>query len=341
MNIPVHCSYIRRKDMDSVLNCLVTDSLRAGEYLDRFLKIAKERFLFEYGIALRSPLTAIQAAMRCFGLVAGDKVGLSALSPDYYAGALAAIGLEPVYLDVESSSASLGVRAMERARSEGVKSLIVYEVCGIMPDPAVIRDLGVPVLEDFSTAIGARAGETAAGDLGTLSMLGLEDGHYLTAAGGALLFAKERRDAQVLRNTAESVCRELIMSDMNAALGFSQLRDLERNMLRRAEIAAVIEQSLARSRKTPLSQATEGVRAYHGCPILLESSIKDVRAYARKKDVETAMTFEHTVFQAGFVPEGSCPVAASLALRCVLFPLHPRIGKSGTQQLSKVLATLP
>ena len=35
MNIPVHSSYIRRKDMDSVLNCLVSDAVGPGELAER------------------------------------------------------------------------------------------------------------------------------------------------------------------------------------------------------------------------------------------------------------------------------------------------------------------
>ena len=48
MEILARSSYIRRKDMDSVLNCLVTDRLGPGAFADRFIKVAKERLGFEY-----------------------------------------------------------------------------------------------------------------------------------------------------------------------------------------------------------------------------------------------------------------------------------------------------
>jgi dTDP-4-amino-4,6-dideoxygalactose transaminase len=69
--------------------------------------------------------------------------------------------------------------------------------------------------------------------------------------------------------------------------------------------------------------------------------VKDVRAYAKKKDVETECAFEGSLLARGLVPEGRCPNARSLSLRSLLFPLHQRVGGAGAQRIAKVLATLP
>jgi perosamine synthetase len=88
MSVPVFRSYIRRKDMDTVLNCLVTDSIGPGEYLERFQRHAREVLGFDYGFALRSPVTALEAAFDALGLAEGDVVAVPALAPAYYALAL-------------------------------------------------------------------------------------------------------------------------------------------------------------------------------------------------------------------------------------------------------------
>lgn len=38
MNVPALSSYVRRKDMDSVLNCIVSDNLAPGEYVERLTR---------------------------------------------------------------------------------------------------------------------------------------------------------------------------------------------------------------------------------------------------------------------------------------------------------------
>jgi len=341
MEILARSSYIRRKDMDSVLNCLVTDRLGAGEVGERFIKAAKERFGFDFGLVVRSPITALDVAIGCLGLVSGDAIALSALSPAWAYRAITARGLRPVWLDVDTASASLTHTSFERLTTEPVKALYLAEPWGIMPDPAGLVELGVPIIEDATFSLGASCGEQKAGFLGTFTILGLEHASSMTAGGGALLYAPGRRDAQALRNTAESLLPEERMSDMNAALALSQIKDLDKFVEKRRELSELYAQSLARAHRRPLAPACEGEPSNFGCVVVLESGVKDVRAYAKKKEIDTVMAFDDSCSAAGFVPEGACPLAASLVNRSVAFPLHQRIGKTAAQKISKVLATLP
>jgi len=341
MEILARSSYIRRKDMDSVFNCLVTDRLGAGDFGERFVKAAKERVGFEFGLVVRSPMTALDVALSCLGLVSGDAVALSALSPAWACKVVTARGLRAVWLDVDTASASLNQASLERLAAEPVKALYLAEPWGIMPDPAFFAGLGVPVIEDVTYSIGASAGEVRAGFLGTFAILGLEHASSITAGGGALLYAPGRRDAQALRNVSESLIAEERMGDMNAALALSQLKDMEKFLEKRRELSELYAQSLARAHRRPLAPACECVPSNFGCVVVLESGVKDVRAYAKKKDVDTVMAFDDTCSAAGFVPEGVCPLAASLVNRSVAFPLNQRIGKTAALKISRVLATLP
>ena len=104
------------------------------------------------------------------------------------------------------------------------KALLLFEALGVLPDPEAFSATGLPVIEDLSQSLGAYRGETKAGGIGQLAILGLESGGLVTAGGGALLFARNRREGTVLRNLHESVEPELRMTDYNAALGFAQLK---------------------------------------------------------------------------------------------------------------------
>ncbi len=340
MSIPVFRSYIRRKDMDTVLNCLVTDSVGPGEYLDRFQKAARESLGFDFGFALRSPLSALLAALDALALAEGDVVALPALAPAYYAAALRERRLLPLYLDADPDSGAPDFASIASAAAKP-KALLLFEAQGVLPVPEAVAALGIPVIEDISQSLGAYAGERKAGSLGQLAFLGLEHGGLVTAGGGALLFAQARRDAAVLRNLAESLPPELRMTDYNAALGLAQLRELEASIAKRRELAAAFAQSLARTRHRLLAQAVEGEAGFYSFPVVLDSGMKDVRAYAKKKEVETEAAFEDSLVGRGLVPEGECPRARSLLMRCLLFPLHQRLGAAGAQKVSKVLATLP
>ena len=79
----------------------------------------------------------------------------------------------------------------------------------------------------MSASLGAYRGETRAGSLGRVTILGLEHDSIVTAGGGALLLAFGRREGTVLRNLGEGLSPEIRMTDYNAALGLAQLRDME------------------------------------------------------------------------------------------------------------------
>jgi dTDP-4-amino-4,6-dideoxygalactose transaminase len=326
--------------MDTVLNCLVTDSVGPGEYLDRFQKSAREALGYDYGFAVRSPLIALGIALDSLALTEGDAIAVPALSPAYYLEALASRRLAPVFVDAIADTAEPDLASIESLQPRP-KALILHEALGLLPDPELVASLGIPVIEDMSNALGAYRGESRAGSLGQIAVLGLEHDSLVTSGGGALLLAFGKREAQVLRNLAESIAPEVTMSDYNAALGLSQLRDMEGAIARRRELAALFAQSLARTRHRLLTQGGEGEPGFWAFPVSIASSVKDVCAYAKKKEVDTELAFEGSALGKGLVPEPSCPNARSIAMRCLLFPLHQRIGAASAEKISRVLATLP
>jgi perosamine synthetase len=340
MSIPVFRSYIRRKDMDTVLNCLVTDSVGPGEYLDRFQKLAKEALGYDYGFAVRSPAIGLGLALDALGLTEGDPVALPALAPAYYAEVFASRRLESVFVDALPDTAEPDIASLEKLETKP-KAFVLHDALGILPDPEAVAALGIPVIEDMSTSLGAYRGSSRSGSLGAVSILGLEPDSIVTAGGGALVLAFGRREGTVLRNLAESIVPEIRMTDYNAALGLAQLRDMESAIAKRRELAELFSQSVARTRHHLLTQGGDGEAGFWALPVSIASSVKDVQAYAKKKDVDAALAFEGSLVAKGLVPDTSCPNARSMALRCLLFPLHQRIGAQSAQKISKVLATLP
>jgi len=77
-------------------------------------------------------------------------------------------------------------------------------------------------------------------------------------------------------------------------------------------------------------------------PVVLSSSYKEVKQYTDRKDIEIKLAYENSVItQRDEQLSASCIHAKSLSLRCVLFPLYPRLTHSETAKIVKVLGTLP
>lgn len=336
--IPLYCSFIRRKDMDTVLGCLVTDSVGPGEYGEKFLKNAKEAFGYEASIALRSPYLALLLALRQLGLREGAKIALSPLAPLYHLSAARELGLSPFFMDYDAQS---GLPDLSGLKEAGCAAVLLFEAFGMLPAKEELDALGLPLVEDMSQALGAFRDEARAGALGNLVLYSLEQGSPVTAGGGALLFASTKRDAPIVRSIGESLLKELALTDYNAALGFAQLKDLSSSLQKRRDLEEVFRAELARSRHKTFRQPQEGQGGCYAFPVALETGMRDAIVYAKKNGIEAAPAFEQSIVAAEDFPAGECPGARSLAARCLFFPLHEKISAKDADVIGKVLATLP
>jgi dTDP-4-amino-4,6-dideoxygalactose transaminase len=225
---------------------------------------------------------------------------------------------------------------------------------GFQPDTASIAELGLPVIEDISQSYGifpadkpdgARGEEPEAPEKrdrvrGVFTILGLEERDMLTSGGGALLCAVNRRDASALRNYGD-LPSEYCLPDINAALAVVQFRETAKNLERRKEIARIYTQASLRTRHKRFIPLDEGEYNNYAFPLVLETGLKDVMNYARKKEIAVESAFGDTPAGQGLSDPELCPESYSLSLRTVLFPLYPRLCSRETERVSKLIMTLP
>jgi dTDP-4-amino-4,6-dideoxygalactose transaminase len=184
-------------------------------------------------------------------------------------------------------------------------------------------------------------GEKKAGSYGIFTILGLEERDMLTSGGGALLYATERRNAAALRN-APSPPPEFGLPDMNAAMALVQFRETEKNLQKRAKIAELYAQSALRQGRHKLFVHPDNFEYNnYAFPLVLETGVKDVCAYAKRKEIIVESAFSKTPAGMGLAAQNRCPAAYSQSLRTVLFPIYPRLGDEAALRVSKLIQTLP
>jgi dTDP-4-amino-4,6-dideoxygalactose transaminase len=212
---------------------------------------------------------------------------------------------------------------------------------GIVSNVEALQGLGLPVVEDCSQALGGKTGEVPCGGMGDACILSMSPEDIITCGGGALALAKSRSIAAQIKRIAEQSPLYSPLADMNAALGISQVQALERFVAARRELQAAYLQSIPNSRHKPLIQKGESENVLCAFPIVLSDGMKEVRAYAMKKNVETFPAFAESAVSRDEAADFPCPNARSLMLRCLLFPLYPMLGRRDMETVQKVLATMP
>lgn len=346
MSIQTYSSTIRRKEMDAVLTCMVDEKTGPGELNMRLVQQVKDYFKVAGAVALRSPALALKYALAALGTEKGCGIMVSALAPDWQYSAVLDAGYTPVILDIDEETLLVTEDVVRDGIKKGGRVLLFHETSGFLPDFSAFLEIGIPVIEDISQSAGASEDDKKAGSFGIFSILGLEQNDILTAGGGAVLIAPQAREWTVLKSIADDLPSTDKLPDINAALAFIQLKELDRNELIRKEMREAYCRSLMQGRyKTINEKIDNAVSAVYSFPVVLAGDIKDVVDYALRKDIETSEAFKDSIVYCRRKSEeadvSSCIKAMSLSLRCLNFPLYPRLGNAQSVKIAKVLSTLP
>ena len=372
--ISTFSSTIRRKEMDAVLTCMVDEKIGPGEMNLKLTQHVKE-FLGAAGcVAFRNPEIALTYAFKALNLEKGSRVLLSALAPSWHFSAVESSGFVPVVLDVDENTGLVGSATVQAAMESGASLLLFHESLGILPSSeefSKILSLGIFVIEDISHSVGASIDLSAsdavespenpdsepksgnskkAGTFGVFSILGLEENDTVTAGGGAVLVAVNKREWAVLKNITEKTPKSEILPDINSALAFVQLKEYSRNEAARKTLFGMYRKAISSpSQKNKTFVRGEGDEStVWSFPLVLAGSFNDANQYARRKEIEIRKAYEDSVAAYLLSTEDDAadyvevPIhAKSLYLRTVLFPLYPRMNSENVAKITKVLATLP
>ena len=324
MKIQPFSSTIRRREMDAVLTCMVEEKIGPGESNLRLIQYVKEYFGVDGAVAFRSPSIALKYVLKALDLPKESQIMISALAPSWQIIAIEDLGYKPLVLDVSPETSLVSPETVHEAIQNGGRLLILHETMGLIPN------------------ISAILGDKKTGTFGVFSILGLEERDILTAGGGAVLMAPQRRDWLVLKKHTDIAPSTDILPDINCSLAFVQLKEHNRNEQIRKEMYEMYIRSLMQGKHRSFSQQGDyAVPVVYAFPVILESGFKDVKQYSARKEIDIALAFEDTVIALREEELEHCKNAKSLLLRCALFPLYPRLGKNQSSKIAKVLATLP
>ena len=289
---------------------------------------------------------------------------ISALSPRYYLQVLKDLQLIPLYCDVSYDFPCISKSLIEtvitaKPSDIEVVAIVLHHTLGFVPETAAIAELGFPIIEDISQSYGSflaplekekpadkeknesKAPANSFFSDSQLIILGLEEKDLLTSGGGALLFAMNRKESSLLRSFSD-IPDEYCMPDINSALAIVQFKEIRRNLERRREIAEVyLQATMSLSSRTKHKRFISNNDNYcnYSFSIVLDSGLKDVIAYARKKEIILENALANCIASSGFID--NCPVSNSLVLRTILFPLYPRLRSVDIERVSRLIMTLP
>ena len=341
MAIPIFRPTIRRQEMNRVLDCMVSDRIGPGKLSVELSKLLAVMTSNRGGIALASYYSGIVLAFRSLDLHEGDVVIVPALAPKVYIEAAKNYGLNVVVADVDANTGVITENNVERHLSRNPKLVVVHYPFGVLRRIDGIKDLGIPIMEDISHAIGGSVEGKAVGSYGDMVLLSLDAENKLTAALGCVVLTKNTSILKRIKHLGESSAFQLL-PDMNAAVALAQLKDFEAHEKIRKKIAGFYREAVIKGRhKTFFFDDEECYVDYNSFPIVVENGTLEVKRYAKKNNVEVVEAFSSSVISEYGELADELPNATALFMRTLIFPLYAMLGKGDVELVSRVISTLP
>jgi dTDP-4-amino-4,6-dideoxygalactose transaminase len=213
------------------------------------------------GVALSSGTAALHLALLINGVGPGDRVLVSTLTFSATVNAIRYTGAAPVFIDSDFETWNMDPLLLEGALDDGdYAACVTVDIYGQCADygaivPACERH-GIPIIEDAAEALGASFMGRPAGSFGGMAALSFNGNKIITTSGGGALVTNNEEWAERARFLAtqardpaphyqhSEIGYNYRMSNVLAALGRSQLADLDRRVRVRREHNAAYREAL-------------------------------------------------------------------------------------------------
>jgi UDP-4-amino-4,6-dideoxy-N-acetyl-beta-L-altrosamine transaminase len=364
---------IDRADIDAVVGVLGSDFLTQGPAVERFEAALADRFGARHAVAVSNGTAALHLACLAAEVGPGD-VGLtSAMTFAASANCLLYAGGDAAFVDIDPDTLGMSADALARALSEsaGAKAVIPVHLAGLARAAGEIRDIarGRVVIEDAAHSLGGSypdgkpVGCCAHSDMTIFSFHPVKT--ITTGEGGAVLtndpelarLLRLLRSHGIERDPARFVGSDTCeksgapkpwlgeqqmlgfnyrITDLQAALGLSQLGKLEGFLRRRRAIAARYDEAFGRLPAVRLPQSAPADRERSGLHLYVAlidfEALKTTRTafmarLAERKvgsQVHYVPVYRHPYYASRYGYSGALfPEAERYYGRCLSLPLHP------------------
>jgi UDP-4-amino-4,6-dideoxy-N-acetyl-beta-L-altrosamine transaminase len=350
--IPYGCQDISQADIDAVVEVLRSDFLTQGPMVPRFEETAANYCGAKHAVAVNSATSALHIACLALDLGSGDWLWTSPNTFVASANCALYCGAQVDFVDIDPRTYNLSANALEaklqQAEREGRLPKIVIPVhfagqpCDMPAIHALSEKYGFKIIEDASHAIGASYNDIKVGSCthSDITVFSFHPVKIITTGEGGMAttndaklaerlmrlrthgitdkpeFMQARPENEIWNYQQIELGFNYRMTDMQAALGVSQMSRLDKFVEWRRELAAEYDRAFANLPViTPWQQP--GVRSsHHLYPIRIRKS----DCGKTQRQVYDALWQNGVAANLHYIPVHRQPYYEAMAFRAGDFP---------------------
>lgn len=321
MNIPYGRQYIDEEDIREVVDVLNSDYLTTGPIVQKFEKVVADYVGAKYAVAIANGTAALHAACYAAGIGEGDEVITTPITFAASANCVLYCVGKPVFADIKKDTYNIDPDDIRRKITPKTKAIIVVhytgQPCEMDEIHAIAKEYNLLVIEDAAHALGADYYGKKIGSISDMTTFSFHPVKHITTGEGGMITTNDEvlyqklllfRSHGITRDEALMTANEggwfyqqidlgynYRITDLQCALGISQMRKLDKFIERRRQIVEKYNSSL---------QAIDGIT----CPMQKEGCNSSWHLYViqtpkgRRKEIYDKLQNEGIHVNVHYIP---------------------------------------
>lgn len=351
--IPYGRQQIDSDDIESVLTTLRSNWLTTGPMVESFEAALALAAGVKHAVVVCNGTAALHAAMHALDIGAGDEVIVPPMTFAATANAVLYQGGTPVFADVEAETLLIDPKAVEARITPRTKAIVAVDYAGQPCDYDALRKLAdrhnLRLVTDACHSLGCAWKDRPCGSQADLTVFSFHPVKPITTGeGGGIVTDDEdlARRMRTFRNhgiTSDHGQRaksgswhyEMVelgfnyrLTDLQCALGLTQLNKLQRFIDSRRQLAALYDAAFARDAAIrPLGVRLEARHGYHLYVVRVaerDRIFRHLREAGIGANVHYIPVHYHPYYRQRFgTGEGLCPIAEAAYAEILSLPIFP------------------
>lgn len=311
--IPYGRQSINDDDINAVVEVLKSDFLTTGPKIAEFEEKFAQYVGAKYAVAVSNGTAALHIACLAAGLKEGDEVITTPITFAASSNCALYCGATPVFVDIDPITYNIDYREIEKHITPNTKAIIpvhfMGQPCEMDEIHRIAKQYNLIVIEDAAHAVGAEYKGRKIGGLSDMTEFSFHPVKHITSGEGGmvttnneLLYEKLKlfRTHGITRNVNEmsrydgawyyeqiDLGYNYRITDLQAALGISQLSRVDLFLKRRREIALKYDEAFRNVSGITIPPKQDGVlSAYHLYVIKVDKEIRrELFDYLRESNI--------------------------------------------------------
>ncbi|MEK7376955.1 MAG: DegT/DnrJ/EryC1/StrS family aminotransferase [Candidatus Margulisiibacteriota bacterium] len=262
MKIQLSSPDISDDDIRSVVSVLKTPNLSLGPVLERFERQICKYSGAKYAVAVNSGTSALHLIIKSFGIGVGDEVITTPFSFISSSNCVLYEGAKPVFVDIDPKTYNIDPDLIESKINKKTKAILAVDVFAQPADWDSLRKIankhGLILIEDSAEALGSEYKGKKCGTLGDAGIFSFYPNKQITTGEGGVIVTNNKTIAEICQSLSNQgraqknnkwldharLGYNYRMSDINAALGLSQLDKIKSIIQKRSCVASLYNELL-------------------------------------------------------------------------------------------------